>query len=404
MRRDCPATISPVARWSHGLSRPDFWTCKAEGGTGFRSLFSGASPHRQRPALGFTLIELLVVIAIIGVLVGLLLPAVQTAREAARRIQCSNHLKQLGLAHHNYESISGLLVPRKGGSAGEQDNLGNRGRLSGFIGILPFLEQQPLYDQIMAGNPSAVPPIAPGGPAGWASWSVWDHSPTVLRCPSDPGNVPGGRLNSYSFSVGDQAARIRDEPVLRGPFANQRPGRFRDIVDGLSHTVLMSERLIHAQGPRAAGPTPAEAQTTPFVVGTAVAIANVHASPVLCRAVTQDRWYVAGTGLNNRTGISWTDGQPHSVGFNTILGPNSPSCARIGNWGDQDDMILPPTSRHPGGVNVVMADGAVRFISDTIDTGDLSAPSPTAGDGGRSPYGVWGAMGSKAGGEIIQVD
>jgi len=358
--------------------------------------------HHRSSRSGFTLVELLVVIAIIGVMVGLLLPAVQAAREAARRMQCGNNLKQLALAHHNYESTYNALIARKGGTAGTANNLGNRNRLSGFIGLLPFIEQGPMYDAIQAGDPTAAPPIAPGGPTAWGGWVRWNDSPATLRCPSDPGNNPGGRLNTYSFSVGDQALGIRDNQIVRGVFGNRRNTRFRDITDGLSNTILMSERLIHTNGPRAQPSTPAVFQGTEFLVGTAE-VPGVHDSPILCRTVTLGRWYVAGTGLNNRTGISWTDGQPHYVGFNTILGPNSPSCFNAGTWGDQDGMVLPPTSRHPGGVQIALADASVRFITDSVNAGNLAAASPRSNNSGPSPYGIWGALGSKAGGETFEL-
>lgn len=124
----------------------------------------------------FTLVELLVVIAIIGVLVALLLPAVQAAREAARRSQCVNNLKQLGLATHNYHDVYQAMPPRRGGTTGtfldiNGDNRGNinGGRLSAFVVLLPFYEQQAMYDQIKAGGGS--PNSAPHGRAAWQNWS-----------------------------------------------------------------------------------------------------------------------------------------------------------------------------------------------------------------------------------------
>lgn len=132
---------------------------------------------RGRP--GFTLVELLVVIAIIGILVALLLPAVQAAREAARRMQCSNNLKQLSLALHNYHDTYKTFVYRSGGtccsSVGGLQN-SNRARLSGFVPLLPFYEQGPLYDRIVAGD-AANPPH---GPHSWSGWVVWDDAPDML--------------------------------------------------------------------------------------------------------------------------------------------------------------------------------------------------------------------------------
>ncbi len=238
---------------------------------------------------GFTLVELLVVIAIIGVMVGLLLPAVQAAREAARRMQCGNNLKQLALAHHNYESTYKMLPARKGGTEGNSSLTGNRNRLcTGFVGILPYIEQQPMYDQIQAGDPAAG--IAPGGRTAWEGWIVWDNSPAAIRCPSDPNNIPGGRRNSYAFSVGDQAEGIRDGQVNRGVFAYRRNVSFRDITDGLSNTALMSERLIHSAY---AGeqPSPAAFQALDYVLGSAP---SCQAFTTRRRSVGRSPW-AAGT-------------------------------------------------------------------------------------------------------------
>jgi len=345
---------------------------------------------------GFTLVELLVVIAIIGVMVGLLLPAVQAAREAARRMQCSNKLKQLGLAMHNYESTYGFLPPRKSGTT--TGTVHNSGRLTGsFIGILPFIEEGPLYDRIAAGDTANS--IPPWGPSVWSGWAAWDNSPAALRCPSDPAAVPGGRLNSYSFSVGDQAAGIRDAIQVRGLFGRQQNGRgvaFREITDGLSNTVMMSERLIH---PVDRNGTTVGAQEAEVVVNNAE-VADVHLTPSLCLQVVSGRFLHDGTLVYSRTGRSWNDAQANRVAFNTILGPNGPSCLNSGTSGDQSNLVIPPTSRHPGGVNAVVADGSVRFIPDSIDAGDSNL-QPAAS--GLSRYGVWGALGSKDGGESVQM-
>jgi prepilin-type N-terminal cleavage/methylation domain-containing protein/prepilin-type processing-associated H-X9-DG protein len=347
---------------------------------------------------GFTLVELLVVIAIIGVMVGLLLPAVQAAREAARRMQCSNNLKQLGLGHHNYESTYKIMAARKGGTEGNVAWKSNRGRLTvGFIGILPFIEQGQMYDQIMAGDPTHAEVIPPGGPHAWAGWAVWNNSPAMLRCPSDPGNVTGGRWSTYSFCLGDQANGILNGQNLRGVFSNRRGARFGEVSDGLSNTIMMSEKLIHAVGPRGQDPVPVGFQQVEGVLGTA-SVPNSHITPSLCRQAVIGRFFADGTAVNNRSGIAWQDGQPHYVAFNTILPPNSPSCFASGSWGDQNQMILSASSRHPGGVNVLLCDGSVTFVSDSINVGDSSAQPQNSG---ISPFGVWGALGSKAGGETV---
>ena len=202
----------------------------------------------RRERRGFTLVELLVVIAIIGILVGLLLPAVQAAREAARRMQCSNNLKQLGLAALNYESAFKKMPYRKGGS--DTANLSNKGRRSGFISILPYIEGGNQSNNIEAGQPPSIPP---GGPEGWTGWAPWNVSPGFMKCPSDPSASLVGRYNSYAMSIGDSMGRwqwdLQDNVNVRGMFAPQSRGfSLAQVTDGTSNTLMYSERLIATGG------------------------------------------------------------------------------------------------------------------------------------------------------------
>ncbi len=342
---------------------------------------SGARKH------GFTLVELLVVIAIIGILVALLLPAVQAAREAARRMSCTNNLKQLGIALHNYHDTYHRFVPRKQGTSG---TVSNRDRLSGLVAIMPFLEQQPLYDAIQAGD--AVNGIPPGGPAGWSAWAIWDAAPKTLHCPSDSYNLNPVTTTSYVFSVGDSVLGNRDATLLRGVFPNRRGVRMAEILDGTSNTIMMSE---HCRANFAIG-TKSAARV---VEGTATGFTGLAANPAQCLTAAAGEYFIDPTVVKGRHGTRWTDGQTERVGFTTVLPPNSPSCIDgTDPNADGFNTVISPSSFHPGGVVAVFADGSTRFVNETIDTGNLGAPSVNAGP---SPYGIWGAMGSKDGGEPV---
>ena len=361
---------------------------------------------------GFTLVELLVVIAIIGILVGLLLPAVQAAREAARRMQCSNNMKQIGLALFNYESSFKRFPARQYGTAGvtgavfNAANTGsyaanrnhNAGRASGFVGLLAFLEQGNMFQAIQAGDATT----APGGPRADIGWAVWNRPPQTYRCPSDAGGAgqnPDSRTISYALSSGDTAGAVTTIPASqRGLFASRFVWRgIGDLTDGTSNTVAISEVFSSLGTPLAnvGVPTTGQVHTrTGYVL-----VPGVADSPIVCRTAASGQYYNAGLNIHYRRGINWTDGQFALRGFNTVFPPNAPACAQqgSGNFGDQTRGIFPASSGHTGGVNASFSDGSVHFISDSIDTGNLAVPQP---ESGPSVYGVWGALGSIAGGEV----
>ncbi len=343
---------------------------------------------------GFTLVELLVVIAIIGILIALLLPAVQAAREAARRTQCTNHLKQLGLAIHTYHDTF-QVFPAMG-----QPLTANRGGLSGLVALLSYMEQKPLYDRIAAGDPAnGIPTFGPGTQA---SWAVWNVSPAVVRCPSDSGQRDGNnqRLHNYAFSQGDDYQNMmgNNPNNTRGMFGWEIWYSASTVLDGLSNTVAMSEHVRQGYGAMSV----TQARSIEHNRGTALIAGLSSLPPSVAFSVTDGQYFLPGTTGVHRFGSRWVRGNPMQAAVNTILPPNGPCAYDVRPNVGWDICLLPPGSNHPGGVNVLFGDGGVRFISNTIDTGNLGRVMANTYQG-PSYYGVWGALGSKSGRETAAV-
>jgi len=358
---------------------------------------------------GFTLVELLATIAIIGLLMALLLPAVQTAREAARRTHCSNNMKQLGIGLQAHMQSFGYLPSRNGPPSSNPDpgdffpptgtllttsgTYEKGGRLSPTVMILPFIGQQNLYDQIFGNLPLGT------ASSSWGSVTI----PTLL-CPSDPLNpeITTRGQSNYVYSHGDCTGKAHIDwsvtpaagwpagmtpQMMRGLFGLNSNIKAAQIRDGLSNTIAMSE----CTRPSGAGN-----------VATNGPDANVYgfSSAATCLASFQGGQYVVsppGTYVMQRSdsmGTNWAEGRTNWNGFATILPPNGPVCY---GWSGG---LSTARSRHPGGVTCLFAGGATMFVSESIFVGNLASAQPTTPTA-ASPYGVWGALGTRSGGEAL---
>ena len=350
----------------------------------------------------FTLVELLVVIAIIGTLVGLLLPAVQVARESARRSSCMNNLKQLGLGMQNYhdaqKAFPRLQFDNCASPAVCTDSV-NTWMKGGFVSLLPYVEQNDVYQRLYSGG-------TPGGGASYSKWAYPSYQLTfdTYVCPSDPfprgaNESPPRGTRNYVMSQGDRCSGWGGD-IRRGVFiwnwsAPPAPTTMKQITDGLSKTLLLSERAIGADSGNS-------------IRGDTAFQGSITSNPAGCLSTAAGDRYVdptqiVGAGGFSKTGRLWADGCPYYGAFNTILPPNSPSCSiRLGS-GDRVNGVFSANSYHTGGVAVCFADGAVKFVQDQIDSGDPTAAYP-ANTTAQSPYGVWGRLGSISSGETFSTD
>lgn len=347
--------------------------------------FINFRPSKRR---GFTLVELLVVIAIIGVMVGLLLPAVQAARESARRMSCSNNLRQLGLAVHNYES-SYRVLPRAGTLDAD---------FSVQARLLPFVEQSGLYESLDFGVPAFSGPFNAKVPHPKLANAFATPVGTFL-CPSDPTpavtimNVGGtdyryGGLNYFASYGSAQAQHYDLRWRTDGPFHAAAGVGFNAILDGLSNTVLMSEsvRSSGADMTLPAGQTPAFPYT--YTLNGSSGVATTLETMQGMRA-TGGPWtgFVNGGGLITNANVaqfwqtftSWRGGSSPALrgrgaswGFSGSInsltnGYHSPN-NRIPDVVTHFTGYFAPRSYHTGGAHVMMADGAIKFLTDSIDT------------------------------------
>jgi prepilin-type N-terminal cleavage/methylation domain-containing protein/prepilin-type processing-associated H-X9-DG protein len=362
-------------------------------------------PRESSKRRGFTLIELLVVIAIIAVLIGLLLPAVQSAREAARRAQCVNNLKQIGLALHNYESTYGAFAPLAVLTTNKPTGLStspDQGP-SVLLRIASQIEGGNLYNNFNF-NFGAV-----YGGTNAQNTTVRNSTVTTFICPSETSS-PLFSGTDYAASYGSQYEWGRTGGLQTGPFAYGMAASIGSFTDGTSNTVLVLEVVRGDLSPNIyrGDAYDASSSTWPDPPGDLAVLPNnrpeVYNLLNTCAALKATDARSPGAPYDNGSLTISTTSLQFGAGHvywalgrvamgataNTVLTPNSqyPDCGiwKTNNQGPAGNGFWGSRSFHPGGVNTLFGDGSVKFVKDTIN--DLT----------------WWALGTKGGGEVISAD
>ena len=402
----------------------------------------------------FTLVELLVVIAIIGMLVALLLPAVQAAREAARRMQCSNNIRQLAfsaqLFHDTHNELPAVSHQRKlnGGETGDRADRRpmRRDRIGGLPMLLPYIEQTSVWERMLAGiergsyvdNNPASGRRARDTDNGYNPWDAydWDRDGETnssafrqpippFRCPSDGnGTFPRSTSNqptNYRLNKGDMSVGF-DWQEARGVFVtgDRVVMSLSSISDGTSNTMMFAEGVIAADNVRGRP-----------VGGMSINNWRTHTRddrpvrPIEWLAAKQGNTLIGPKTNDQNLGRRWGDGHTVFTSFYAILPPNSPSVGRGATPNGEENWGVPAASSyHPGGVGTVACDASYRFVTNSVDTSQLNGVVRRSGvtatglslafddlvaapvDNpqhytGPSPYGLWGAYSTPGNGESV---
>lgn len=405
--------------------------------------------------IGFTLLELMVTVTIIAVLIAILLPFIEIQRCHSRRMSCSNNFKQIGLAIHNYYSTYKQLPTACGGTGPTpgKDDWSNQRRLSGLIALTPYVEAGvtwSLISEAFETGPRPDPEDMPDrdqvkggyyyhhilnelkggdgpfgddfrgyyfpamGPAPWRAkdYPPWQMGFPTFRCPSDSNDSAAGQasLTNYAMCYGDGVRESGYEPgswlefrernavdhSQRGMFVAEKVIRFNDITDGLTNTIAMGEVVTYAK-------------TRLATAAVATNVKGIVDNPSKCLKVADESGNVLANfklrltpdGKASRGG-NWADGAISWSGFNTILPPNSPNCDT--EVDHRLEGVFSASSHHEGGCHILMADGAVIFMIDSVDVGDTTKglKKNAVEYAPESRYGLWGALGTINGQEDIE--
>ncbi len=324
---------------------------------------------------GFTLIELLVVIAIIAVLIALLLPAVQAAREAARRLQCTNNMKQLGLAFQNYHDARGSFPT----------GYNSYNVWGPLVMMLPYIEQSNLFNGLNFSLPYNANGAA-NRSVGGVNTSITFATINAFLCPSDPDRLSSAESHlNYVCCMGSDVYGNNAQSQWNGVFVSPsagRPSTLASLTDGTSNTIGASERVkgIGANSSTFDGLRPSSSFASNMASTVNASGVSPQAAYTACKNTRGPSSSAFASG-GDPLGGYWTDAEPSQEMYNHVMTPNLWSCST--NTTNYNGVASSASSRHSGGVNATMMDGSVKFIKDSVN--------PT----------TWWALGTKGGSEVV---